>query len=144
MNSCLYIDYPPSTIKCWYCQEDCGGMRSFDHVEYACYRHEQMVVSVSCVRHSVEGPNWFFNRIKIEHEDSLRFHWNYYSGFEVELEHQERTNSHVLVWNGTDWAPTNINQFSGWMTVKRYPAQMLSENSIEKIGRFFKLYKVWS
>ena len=127
----LYIQDPPETIPCWYCAQPCQrGTMSETIMEYECQNHLPLEVMFRCVQHQVDGPNWFFNVVKVTLKD-WRLAWNFYAGDIAQLEKQmpERRNK-----NG-----------SYWKTVySEVPASFITTSPIEQLRSYLNLYKVWS
>lgn len=144
---CLYISELPIEIPCWYCGQPCARFHQ-DQVlyaslvkdesysmrwEYHCFNHEELEVEVTCVRHEVPPPNWFFNRIAVIHKN-LRLHWNFYSG--------DRASLDVRKGSKSCWESISLRQWPP--KFQTYPADFLVNSSPEKLLSFFKLYRVWS
>lgn len=147
MRDCLYIQEPPQSIPCWYCGLPCeifnedlrrwpnSKFNDYTKWEYECTRHLPLQVIVSCVKHEVEAPNWFFNRIIVQY-DKLRLYWNFYAGPWVHIEQYVRNKMGSSEWKFIsiqDWPPK-------WET---YPPEFLNQDP-SRLLAFFKLYKVWS
>jgi hypothetical protein len=126
----IYIDNPPDTISCIYCGNECIKTHPYGViVEYFCNNHGDTEVMFRCVQHLIEGPNWFFNVIKVT-RGKWRLSWNFYAGpwawLEKLVPHEERK------W-GEHWAPV----------LTKIPAVFLQSN-IKIVSSFLNLYRVFS
>jgi len=148
MMQTFYRDQPPTSIPCWYCGQSCPkfhqdqalysklveskGIDYSQRWEYHCRNHGELEIEVTCVKHDVDPPNWFFNRIAVIYRD-LRLHWNFYSGHLVYLNKQDKSNRCWEAVSLGKWPPK----------FQTYPSEFLNQ-SPEKLISFFRLYRVWS
>lgn len=129
MKKTLYIESPPDTIPCAYCGEDCIKTQPYTEiVEYFCNNHGDVEVMFRCAHHKIEGPNWFFNGVKVT-RDGWRLSWNFYAG--------------KLAWV-EKFVPAQDRKWgSHWTKAGEIPALFLY-SPVKMISSFLNLYRVFS
>ncbi len=129
MNNTMYIEVPPDTVPCIYCGDVCIKTQQHDTVvEYFCNNHGEAEVMFRCVQHKIDGPNWFFNVVKVT-RNGWRLAWNFYSGKSADLEK-------FIPAEDRKWG-------SHWRQVQKVPAIFLY-SPIKMISSFLNLYRVFS
>ncbi len=129
MNKTLYIESPPDTVLCIYCGNICAKTQPYDSIiEYFCNNHDNVEVMFRCAQHKIDGPNWFFNTIKVT-RNGWRISWNFYSGN----------------WAGLEkFIPAEDRKWgSHWRQVHKIPAIFLY-SPINTISSYLNLYRVFS